>query len=65
MWFAFNPGKVAFCSTLFGKCVFWLAEVFETLHFPTTDVVTLSNRLADFLELVSFVAYKQAEFFTK
>ena len=62
MWFTSIPGKPAFDPV---KLPLWIAECFGTLHFPTSDYVTPSLWVAEFLELVSFVAHKQAEFFTK
>ena len=59
MWFTSNPGKLAFDPVQFPL---WIAELFETLHFPTSDYVTPSLWVAEFLELVSFVAHKLAEF---
>ena len=44
------------------KLPLWIAEFFGTLHFPTSNYVTPSLWVAEFLELVSFVAHKQVEF---
>ena len=57
--------KLLFVQHFSESTTFWLAEFFGTLHFPTIYDVTLSLWLAELLELVSFVAYKQAELFTK
>ena len=62
MWFTSNPGKLASDPIKFSLCV---TEFFGTLHFPTTDDATLLRWLAEILELVFFVAYKQAEVLTK
>ena len=59
MWFTSNPGIPSFDPV---KFPLWIAEVFGTLHFPTSNYVTPSFWVAGFLELVSFVAHKQAEF---
>ena len=59
MWFTSNPGKTAFVPV---KFPLWIAEIFGTLHFPTSNHVTPSLWVAEFLELVSFVAHKHAEF---
>ena len=58
MWFTSNPRKPAFDPV---KFPLWIAEVFGTLHFPTSNYVTPSLWVAEVLEPVSFVAHKQAE----
>ena len=59
MWFTSSPGKLVFDQV---KVPLWIAELFGTLHFPTSDYVNPSLWVAAFLELGSFVAHKHAGF---